>query len=91
MSQFNKIPQQERIWMSHIVNYHEIFFTFIFRFRGVRGQVCYLGYNAIWNLVQTQLRMPNKGINIMRWGQWHNLLAGELELTWLRLQAERIF
>lgn len=46
MSQFNKILQQERIWMSHIVNYNEIFFTFIFRFRG------YVGRFVTWDIMR---------------------------------------
>lgn len=50
--------------------------------------MCHLvHYNGIWHLVQAQLRMLNKGMNINRWGQLPGRWAC---ISWLRPQADKV-
>lgn len=50
-------------------------------------------YNGIWRLVQVQLRMPNRGMSIIRWGQWQWFPGRWVWVawggTWFWLQAEK--
>lgn len=50
-------------------------------------------YHEIWRLVQAQLRMPNRGVSIVGWGQWQWFPGRWVWVvwggTWFWLQAEK--